>query len=255
MEKQTTEDWWKEIFPEMKSLTLKKSVQVQFYKLGLLNRFDAKSHFKTFTPKSSEDFSWKKIGSNINHVLPFPLSRRERPPPRYPLQLDDPLLKRSHLWLYESLMCSDDEEGKKAEPVTKQPERKIKPNDPPEVQKASQRCLESLANMYDSLAQLDIMSSSQVITHSAEIKDVGWWIKKPTAGLSNTPSPSHPLGTPLSNDSIIQEIAHKAVACCVGEVVSSLKGVIDKDCPQLCLPCDVRDEPQSCVAQSSNSER
>ncbi|KAK8394054.1 hypothetical protein O3P69_006327 [Scylla paramamosain] len=255
LDKHTTEDWWKEIFPEAKSLILKKPNQVEFYKLGLLRRFDAKTLFKTFTPKSLEDISWKEIGSNINCVLPFPLSGRERPHPRYPLQPDDSLLKRSNLWQYESLMCSDDEEGKKAEPVTKQPEKKIKPNDPPEVHKASQSCLKSLANMYDSLAQLDIMSSSQVITYAAEIKDVGWWVKQPTAGLSNTPSPSHPHWTPHSSEGIIQEIAHRAVARCVGEVASSLEGVTAKDCPQLCLPCDVRDKPKSCVVHSSNSER
>ncbi|XP_045125844.1 ATPase family AAA domain-containing protein 5-like isoform X2 [Portunus trituberculatus] len=249
------EDWWKEIFPEVKNLTLKKPNQQEFYKLGLLRTFNAKTHFETFTPKSSAGIGWKEIGSNIHCVLPFSLSERERPSLRYPLQPDDLLLKRSNLWQYESLMCSDDEEGKQAEPVTKQPDRKIKPNDPPEVQKASQSCLESLANMYDSMAQLDIMNSSQVITHAAEIKDVGWWVKQPTAGLSNTPSPSHPLWTPHSNDCIIQEIAHKAVARCVGEVASSLEGVTGKDCPQLCLPCDARDELQSCIAQLSSSER
>lgn len=152
-------------------------------------------------------------------------------------------------------MCSDDEEGKSTEPVTKQAEKEIKPNDPPEVQKASQSCLESLANMYDSLAQLDIVSSSQVISHAAEIRDVGWWVKQPTAGLSNIPSPSHPHWTPHSSESIIQEIAHKAVTRCVGEVASSLEGVTAEDCPQLCLPCKAKDELQSCVAHLSSSER
>lgn len=250
-----TEDWWKEIFPEAKSFIPKKPNQVVFYKLGLLRRFNAKTHFKTFTSESSEDISWKEIGSNISCVLPFPLGGRERPHPRYPLQPDDPLLKRSDLWQYESLMCSDDDEGKSTEPVTKQPEKEIKPNDPPEVQKASQSCLESLANMYDSLAQLDIVSSSQVISHAAEIRDVGWWVKQPTAGLSNIPSPSHPHWTPHSSESIIQEIAHKAVARCVGEVASSLQGVTAEDCPQLCLPCKAKDELQSCVAHLSSSER
>lgn len=229
--------------------------------MGLWRRLSARKNFNTFTPRSSskylfnkEDICWKEIESDISWILPFPVNEREKALLRYPLQADDPFLKRSSLWPYQSLISPDDGEENKAEPVTEQPE-KVKPNDPPEVQKASQSCLKSLASMYDSLAQLDILGSSQITTHAAEIKDIGWWVKQPTAGLSDNPGVSHPHWTPHSNEGIIQELAQKAVTCCVGEVVSALEGVSAKDWPQLCLPCDMGDETQNCVVQSSNCER
>ncbi|KAG0722952.1 ATPase family AAA domain-containing protein 5 [Chionoecetes opilio] len=138
--------------------------------------------------------------------------------------------------------------------VSKQPEHKVKPSDPPHVQKASQCCLKSLATMYDSLAHLDILSSSQIRTHEAEIKDIGWWVKQPTAGLSDTPSLSHPYWTPHSNGDIIEELAENAVTCCVGEVVSALEGVTAKDWPQLCLPRHRRGDSHDCIVHSCNYE-
>lgn len=230
--------------------------------MGLWRRLSARTAFSVFTPRpdsvclfGKEGISWKEIDSNITSLLPFPVHAREKSLPRYPLQPDDPLLKRATLWQYESLLSpDDDEEENKAEPVIEQPE-KMKPSDPPEVQKASQSCLKSLANMYDSLAHLDILSSSQITTHAAEIKDIGWWVKQPTAGLSDSPGLSHPHWTPHSNEDIIQAAAHQAVTCCVGEVVSAFEGVSAKDWPQLCLPCDRDDETHTSVLQSSNCER
>ena len=219
--------------------------------MGLWRRLDAKTHFKTFIPKScseylcdNEGICWKEIESNLNSILPAPVNEKKKSLQRYPLQSNDPLLKRSSLWQYESLMSSDDEE-KKTEPVTEQPKRKVKCNDPPEIQKASQSCLESLASLYDSLAQMDILSSSQITTHAAQINDIGWWVKQPTAGLSDNPSPSHPHWTPHSNEGIIEELAQRTVACCAGDVSSALEGVTAQGWPHLCLPCDTRDQIHS----------
>lgn len=249
----------REVFPEAKDFNQKPLKKTMFYKLGLWRRLNVKPNYNALSRISephhlcdNEDISWEEIGSNLNYVLPFPVSEREKSLPRYPLQSDDPLLKKSNLGMYESLLCLDDPLERESEPVTQVPEED-KPRNPPEVLKASQSCLKSLSSFYDSMAQLDILSS-QITTEAAKMKDIGWWVKQPTAGLSDNPGVSHPKWRSCSNEDIIQELAQRALNLCGGEIASALEEVSAKDWPQLSLPWDKSKGMQSCIMQSAYSE-
>lgn len=249
-----------EIFPEVKTCIQKKLKKTKFFKVGFWRKLNAKSNCNALSRKSEawylcdkEDISWEEVESNLNYILPLPINEREKTLPRYPLQFDDPLLKKSSLWQYESLLCLDDEQAKEPEPVTEVPEKE-KSQNPPKVQRASDSCLKSLSSLYDSLAQLDVLRSSQIATNGSEIKDIGWWVQQPTAGLSDSPGFSHPKWRPCSNEDIIQESAQMAVNICAGEIVSALEEVSAKDWPQFSLPCDRKEGTQSCIVQSSHHE-
>lgn len=245
------------IFPQAETFnqnTLKKSV---FYKVDLWRKLNAKPNYNPLNriPEAqylcdNEDISLAEVESNLNCVLPFPVNEREKTLPRYPLRSDDPLLKKSNLGMYESLLCLDDEQETEPEPVMQAPEKNSRA--PPDVQKASYSCLKSLSNLYDSMAQLDILSSQ--ITTNTEIKDLGWWIKQPSAGLSDNPGVAHPKWRPCSNEDIIQEFAQRAIKVCGGEIASALEEVPAKDWPEVSLPRDKNEGTRTCIMQSTHCE-
>ncbi|XP_050693731.1 ATPase family AAA domain-containing protein 5-like isoform X2 [Eriocheir sinensis] len=246
------------IFPQAETYNQKTLKKAVFYKVELWRKLNAKPNYNPLNriPKAqylcdNEDISWEEVESNLNSVLPFPVNEREKTLHRYPLQSDDPLLKKSTLGMYESLLCLDDEQETEPEPVTQAPEKE-KSRDSPGVQKASHSCLKSLSNLYDSVAQLDILSSQ--ITTNAEIKDLGWWVKQPSAGLSDNPGVTHSKWRPCSNEDIIQEFAQRAIKVCGREIASALEEVSAKDWPQLSLPCDKNEGTQSCIMQSTQCE-
>lgn len=247
------------IFPQAETFNQKTLTKAVFYKVDLWRKLNAKPNYNPFNriPEAqylcdNEDISWEEVESNLNCVLPFPVNEREKTFPRYPLRSDDPLLKKSSLGMYESLLCLDGEQETEPEPVMQAPEKKEKSRAPPVVQKASHSCLKSLSNLYDSLAQLDILSSQ--LTTNAEIKDIGWWVKQPSAGLSDNPGVTHPKWRPCSNEDIIQEFAQRAIKVSGGEIASALVEVSAKDWPELSLPCDKNEGTQSCIMHSTHRE-
>lgn len=250
-----------EIFPEAKTLIQNQLKKTEFYKVGLWRKLNGKLNYKALNGKSEaqhlcdkEDISWEEVEMNLNYVLPFPITERTKPPLRYPLQSEDPMLKKFSLWQYESLLGLDDAEEQEAEPVAEVSEKKEELSIPLEVQRASHSCLKSLSNLYDSLAQLDILRSSQGTANVTKIKDIGWWVKQPTAGLSDTPRISHPAWRPCSNEGIIQEFAHRAVNVCAGGIVSALEEISTEGWPQLSLPSNRKEVTQSCMVQSAYCE-
>lgn len=203
-----------------------------------------------------EDIAWEEIESNLDYVLPFPVIEREKTPLRYPLQSGDPLLKVSSFHLYESLLGHEnsDDEDKEPEPGTEVPKREEESKKLPEVERASHSCLKSLSSLYESLADFDILSSSQSSSDAAEIMDIGWWVKQPTAGLSDSPRISHPNLGSYSNEDIVQEYSQRAVNICAEGIVSALEKVSTEDWPQLSLPCDRKEGTQSCLVKSTLCE-
>lgn len=249
------------IFPEVKTSIQKELKKAVFYKVGLWRKLHGKQDYNAPNKNSEahylcdkENISWEEIESNLDYILPLPVNEREKTFPRYPLQPDDPLLKISKFSLYESLLGQDDEEEEDPVPVTEIPKREEESKKPPEVERATHNCLRSLSSLYESLTDFDILSSSQISTDAVEIKDAGWWVKQPTAGLSDTPRISHPKMRSCSSQDIIEEYAQKALNVCAWEIASALEEVSSKDWPQFALPCHRKEGMQSCIVQSAHCE-
>ncbi|XP_063596481.1 ATPase family AAA domain-containing protein 5-like [Penaeus indicus] len=250
-----------DIFPDADQL---ETSNVELYASGLLGKikgsavFDSKADLhcdrrKTTLEKqrkSNRNISWSQISSNLPLLLPLPLTETEETKPKYPLQPDDPLLKTTPLWQRHSwLSIDEDEEEVEQPPVTEEKEEKVEVEEeekevkentqkiPPNVQKSSRQCLESMARLYDTIAQLDVLDSSQLETYPGKrIEEHGWWTRQPTAGLSdeqdNCDLPWAPRN--LTND-LVQFVGQRAVKYCHEELSAALPKDSVTEWPQLCL--------------------
>ncbi|XP_042885312.1 ATPase family AAA domain-containing protein 5-like isoform X2 [Penaeus japonicus] len=192
---------------------------------------------------------WSQISSNLPLLLPLPLAEMEETQTRYPLQPDDPLLKTTHLWQRHSwLSIDEDEDEVEQQPVTEEKKeeeeeeekkkgREEAPKIPPNIQKSSKQCLESMAHLYDTIAQLDVLDSSQLEAYPGKSRDErGWWTRHPSAGLSDVQDKCDLHWAPHSlTNELIQFIGQRAVKCCHEEVSAALPKGSVTDWPQLSL--------------------
>lgn len=202
--------------------------------------------------------SWKQMANNFSSILPLPLKEKEQKPQRYPLQSTDILLKGSCLWQrYSWLSLSDENDDQQPEISWDKEESKKKNEVPQSVENALSSCLKSMANLYDTFAQLDILEASQCVNNaSAQIKDQGWWVQQPTAGLNDDPGSLHPYWAPFDIISdISHELGHRALTQCSGEITSALEELPSKDWPQLCIADDSRQGIPNLLPHFSSRDR
>ncbi|XP_047482626.1 ATPase family AAA domain-containing protein 5-like [Penaeus chinensis] len=251
-----------DIFPDADQL---ETSNVELYKSGLLGKikgsavFDSKADLHCDRRKmtldkqqeSNGNICWSQISSNLPLLLPLPLTETEETKPKYPLQPDDPLLKTTPLWQRHSwLSIDEDEEEVERQPVTeeeeeekvevKEEEKEVRENTqkiPPNVQKSSRQCLESMARLYDTIAQLDVLDSSQLETYPGKrIEERGWWTRQPTAGLSDEQDNCDLPWAPRNlTDDLIQFVGQRAVKYCHDELSAALSKDSVTEWPQLCL--------------------
>nr|XP_027230296.1 ATPase family AAA domain-containing protein 5-like [Penaeus vannamei] len=249
-----------DIFPDADQLD---TSNVELYKSGLWGKSKGSAAFESKAvlhcdrrkitlekqQESEGNICWSQISSNLPLLLPLPLTETEETKPKYPLQPDDPLLKTTPLWQRHSwLSIDEDEEESEQQPVTEEKkekeeveeEKEVKENAqkiPPNIQKSSRQCLESMAHLYDTIAQLDVLDSSQFETYSGKgIEERGWWTRQPMAGLSDEqdncdlPWAAHNL-----TNELVQFIGQRAVKYCHEELSAALPKDSVTEWPQLSL--------------------
>ncbi|XP_042207812.1 ATPase family AAA domain-containing protein 5-like isoform X2 [Homarus americanus] len=258
-----------DIFPEATNIELH---NVRLFTAGFCGKIQAKAAIddrifdlrqvgSDSVPKIRGDISWTQIANNLSFILPFPLREKEKKVPVYPLQPHDPKLKTTPLWQRNSWLSLHDEEEEEEftqpETVEKEEEPVEEIKVPPIVQNASKLSLNSLVNLYDTFTQLDILESSQQLSHNrTQIKECGWWVQQPTAGLSEDPRNPHPHWTSYDNiNNITQELGQRALIQCNGEISSILTAVTPEDWPQLCLISDSNCRMPSLLPHFSPNDR
>ncbi|KAK4299098.1 hypothetical protein Pmani_028603 [Petrolisthes manimaculis] len=182
---------------------------------------------------------WSIFERNLPFLLPFPLMEREKSTTKYPIDPNDPILKSSKLWERHNWLSLDDDDEEtetvhKAEP---EKERQEKHQLPQSVEEVSRQCLESLASLYETYTELDIFETSHVITHPMkEIKEQGWWVRQPTAGLSDSHNNPHPYWAPYDViDDMTHDLGRRALTYCNRNITSALSSVSAGDWSQFCL--------------------
>nr|XP_045622027.1 ATPase family AAA domain-containing protein 5-like [Procambarus clarkii]XP_045622028.1 ATPase family AAA domain-containing protein 5-like [Procambarus clarkii]XP_045622029.1 ATPase family AAA domain-containing protein 5-like [Procambarus clarkii] len=244
-----------DVFPEETNIKLK---DVKLYKAGVCGKLQATSAFNGIMSALKLDkqlvgsdgsqtingnIAWSQVADNISYILPFPLKKKVNKVQRYPLCASDPLLRVTNLWQRCNWLSIDEDEDDSQPDVIEEKEEVLdKIEVPQSVQNASKLCLNSMANLYDTFTQLDILNSSQCLTRpKVQIKEHGWWIRQPTAGLSDEQGCSSPHWAPFEvlND-ITHELGHRALIQCSREISSGLKEVSPRDWPQLCLSSDFK---------------
>ncbi|KAK3853920.1 hypothetical protein Pcinc_039562 [Petrolisthes cinctipes] len=201
---------------------------------------------------------WSLFERNLPSLLPFPLMEREKSTTKYPIDPNDPILKSSRLWERHTWLSLDEEEETeavhKAEP---EKERQEKHQLPQSVEEVSRQCLESLASLYDTFTELDIFEASHVITHPMkEIKEQGWWVRQPTAGLSDSHNNPHPYWAPYDviND-MTHDLSRRALTHCNRDITSALSSVSAGDWSQFCLTVESLEKKSSNNTQGNVIKR
>nr|XP_053654316.1 ATPase family AAA domain-containing protein 5-like isoform X2 [Cherax quadricarinatus] len=264
-----------DIFPEVTNI---KPRDTKLYKAGVCGKLQMKEDLNVMisalksnkqvagsdgVQKLDRKMSWTQMADNISSFLPFPLKKEVNKVKRYPLSANDPLVKMTSFWQRSSWLSLDDDDDDDDEPqpdVIEEAEENVKKIEIPlNVQNASKLCLNSLSNLYDTFTQLDILDSSQYLIHPRiQIKERGWWVRQPTAGLSDSQGSLHSQWAPLDvmND-ITHELGQKAMIHCNEEICSVLEAVTAEDWPQLCLTSDSRQKLPSLLPYVSldDSER
>lgn len=253
-----------DIFPDATDVIPKEPVFVKLYRANVSTKYVVGEETSDEDTEYSLDLNdrlqslkgnhWSLYERNLPSLLSFPLKEREKITRKYPIDPSDPILKITKLWERHNWLFLDDEDKEEQQPevmpeVEVKKESKEKQEIPQSVTNVSTQCLKSLANLYDTFTELDMLEASHVITHPNKgIKEQGWWVRQPTAGLSDSHSNPHPYWAPYGiTDDITRDLCRRALTRCNQEVTTALSSVSAGDWPQLCLTFD------SVEAKSSNS--
>ena len=158
---------------------------------------------------------------HFNHILPFPTHEVDKVPPKYPLDPENPEIKKSTLWQRYNWLNfeEDDEENKDNTQTNAKEDISMKSDHKKEVpltnsvKEASQMCIESMKNMSDIFSTLDIINTvSQSSMNTNFCSKTNWWSNELCPSLANTQS--------------------EHVYSVLNDNINSITNIVGKDCLQ-----------------------